>query len=167
MSFVPRRAGIFAALGDHFKRGDLWTVGIGLAVGGRREIWIAAAIGRRRAIERRDARSRIELRQAIEGLVGISVLRPVLAKLPEVVIKRTILLRQKNDVIESFNVRGIWGWATPNRRRIADGAAAAKKKTHRTEPAKGSAFHEPGHRMAVPFACSRAGGPGAPAVATT
>jgi hypothetical protein len=83
------------------------------------------------------------------------------------VIEGAIFLRQKNDVIENFNVCGIGGRATPNRRRIANGAAAAKKKTHRTEPTNRSAFHEPGHKMAVPFACSREGGPGAPALATT
>ena len=105
------------------------------------------------------ARTGIELRQAIERLIWIAVLGPVITERAEIVIERAILLRQKNNVIENFNVWGVGRRASTNRRGIANGAAAAKKEAHRTEPTKRCVFCEPGHRMAVPFARSREGGP--------
>ena len=56
---------------------------------------IAARIGWRRSIP-----GRIELRQSVKGLIGIPVLRPVLAKCAEVVIERAVLLSQENNVID-------------------------------------------------------------------
>ena len=47
------------------------------------------------------ARRRIELRQSVEGLIGIAVLRPVLAQLAEVLIEGAVLLGQNDDVTET------------------------------------------------------------------
>jgi hypothetical protein len=43
---------------------------------------------------------RIELAQAIKRLIGVSVLRPVLAKRAEVIVQRTVFLNHENDVID-------------------------------------------------------------------
>ena len=50
------------------------------------------------------AAGRVELRQAIERLVGNSVLGPVLPHSAEVVIQRAILLGKKHDVVERRDI---------------------------------------------------------------
>jgi hypothetical protein len=64
-------------------------------------------------------------------------------------------------VVENGNGFGIRG-RTSNRRGIPNRPAAAKEKAERTQPAKGSVIYEPGHRMVVPFDCSREVRPGVP-----
>ena len=40
------------------------------------------------------------MRQSVKGLIGIAIVSPVLAKLAEIVVEGTVLLRVKDDVID-------------------------------------------------------------------
>jgi hypothetical protein len=47
----------------------------------------------------RDARSGIKLRQAVERLIRIAILSPVLPHRAKVVIERSVLLNHEDDVV--------------------------------------------------------------------
>jgi hypothetical protein len=53
-------------------------------------------------VQRRSARSWIELRQAIERYVGEIVIAPILPQRSEVMIEAAILLRQEDDMVQDF-----------------------------------------------------------------
>src|SRR5690242_7067676 len=117
MGFVPRGAGVLGALGEQFERSYGRTVGVYLAIARRRKRGVATGYGWRRPVERRNTRRGIELRQAIEGLIGIAVLCPVLAQLAEVLIEGAVLLGQNDDVTETAEA-GYGGGLRPRRRRL-------------------------------------------------
>ena len=75
------------------------------AVAGRRIVGVASGDGRRRFKERRRAAGRVELRQAVERLVRVTIVRPVFPHRAEVVIERPILLGKKHDVLDRRKIR--------------------------------------------------------------
>src|SRR5271165_1211218 len=81
------------------------------AVGRRRLVWIATWIRRSRTEKWRSSCCGVELRQPIERLVWITILCPILAQGAEIVIERTILLRNEDDVIDRRQGRR-WGCAS-------------------------------------------------------
>ena len=78
------------------------TIGIDHAINRRigvpGESRIASGICGRSTHRRTDRK----LRQAIERLIGVAVIRPVLPKFAEVVIERAILLDHENDVVDGI-----------------------------------------------------------------
>src|SRR4029077_8247789 len=100
---VPGRAGILDALCDQFVRGNVRAVAVYRKVtrdgAGRIATWIC----RRRSVKGQNPRSRIELRQAGEGLVVDAICRPISTQCAQVVIQRTVLLCHEDDVLEYVN----------------------------------------------------------------
>ena len=141
MGFVPQGAGVLSALREQFVRSYGRTVGVYLAIAGRRKRRIATGYGWRRSVERRNARRRIELRQAIEGLIGIAVLRPVLAQFPEVLIEGTVLLGQNDDVMEAAEA-GCGGGLLLRHRRLRQSSC----RQHCSDP-------DDEERLAIPHYC--------------
>lgn len=76
---------------ERWHRSELCTC---VTSGRRKRRWIAPRVCRRCSCWN------IELRQAVKCLVRKSVLRPIFAQRAEIVIKRTILLCQEDDVIQ-------------------------------------------------------------------
>ncbi len=67
---------------------------------------VATRIGWWRSIKRRNAGSWIKLRQTIKRLVRESVLSPILTQSAEIMIKRPVFLRQKNNMVYWPDVDG-------------------------------------------------------------
>src|SRR5215469_5056068 len=99
MTLIPRGARVLSALGNQFERVDLGAFAVDGAVCGRRKRWIAPRIAGRCAIKRRNAGRGIELRQPVERLVEISVLLPIEPQFSEVMIEGSVLLNDKDDVV--------------------------------------------------------------------
>src|SRR5579864_8032319 len=108
MRLVPGRARVFCTLREQFERCDLRTVAVYGAVLGRWIGRVATGICRRWSVVWRQSCSRIELRQAVEGSIGVTVIRPVLAEFTEIVVERTIFLHHEDNVIELRDPR----WST-------------------------------------------------------
>jgi len=66
----------------------------------RRERRVAAGVRRRWCIQWRRARGWIELRKAIERLIRIAVLGPVISQRAEVIIERAVLLHHEDNVLQ-------------------------------------------------------------------
>ena len=96
---VPRWARVFDALRDKMVGSD-GIAGVISAVGRRWLVRIAARIRRSRTSQWRSSCCGVELRQPIERLVWVAILRPIFAQSAEIVIERTILLRNEYDVID-------------------------------------------------------------------
>src|SRR5215469_4004525 len=73
---------------------------------GGRSRGIAAWIRRWRPGIRRRPGRRVKLRQPVEGLIRVPVLRPVLSQGSEIAVKRAILLRQEDNVINTLETGG-------------------------------------------------------------
>src|ERR1700723_3061756 len=90
VDLIPGRARVFNTLRSQMIRSNQGSR-VEDAVRWRRIIGIAARDGWRSS-------TRVELGQAIKGLIGITVLRPIFSQRAKVVIERSILLRHENDV---------------------------------------------------------------------
>ena len=97
MRFIPKWTGLFVTYGCHVKRSNRHT-GVGHTCGRRQLRRIASWIGR----SERGICRRIELRQAIECLIGNPVLRPVFAQFSKIVVERAVLLQKEDDVIQAL-----------------------------------------------------------------
>jgi hypothetical protein len=128
---VPGRAGVFRALREQLERWNSRTMFVDYAV---LRGWIgriATGIGRRWFVVRWQSGSRIELRQAVEGSIAITVICPVLAQFAEVVIERAILLRHEDDVIELRESK--WKIRLQRLSRGAEGAATENETSGLTD----------------------------------
>src|SRR5581483_2250894 len=108
MAFVPGWSGILDALRCQMERCNRRTVRIYNAVVQLRRVsgWIIREGGVTSRIRGRCSGWDIELRQAVEGLIGKSVLSPILAQGPKVMIERAIFLGEKDDVIQRLQRSG-------------------------------------------------------------
>src|SRR6185437_8354420 len=105
MRFVPGRAGVLNAHGMEMKRLNR-VAGVKNAIPGGRTGGIASRIGGSGSAKRSCAGSGIELGQAIEGLVRIAILCPVLAQRAEVAVERAVLLEHDDDVVYGRKASG-------------------------------------------------------------
>jgi hypothetical protein len=105
VGLVPGRAGVLCADGIEME-GCRRVGGVIGAVAGRRKAGVAAGVAGGRCVEGRDAGGGVELRQAIERLIGIAAFRPVFPQCAHVIIKGPILLHHKHDVIEQGEIGG-------------------------------------------------------------
>src|SRR5260370_15761163 len=105
MALIPGRARVFYALSKQMIRSNQ-IIGIKNAIARRRRTGITTWNGWGCRKQRRLARSRIELGEAVEGLIWIAILGPVSSQGAKVVSERAILLRQENNVIENGDVLG-------------------------------------------------------------
>ena len=96
MTFVPRRAGVLQTLSQQMISGHGGTLRIhGAIAAGKCESWITTRIGGSRA----RGRGCGKLWKAIERLIGIPKIDPVLPHGAEVMIKGSVFLGHENDVI--------------------------------------------------------------------
>src|ERR1700722_16467995 len=100
MSFIPERTLIFFADSPYLagiqlkcvERKGLNLVGVVLSA----TIGIGGESAARHSGRERSER-RIKLRQAIEGLIGNAVVRPILTHVSEIMVPRKNVLSKKND----------------------------------------------------------------------
>ncbi len=146
MRFCPRRAGVFNAHALEMKGLNRRAKWINLAeqVVRIRERRIAAGIGGRRASI--GVACGIELRQTIKGLIGNSILCPVSAQCAEVAIEGTVLLGDKNNVVNALQAGREFGRnsaAVDGNRAIGarGGTASPSAKTETTVSGIGREDH--------------------------
>src|SRR6266404_7142835 len=103
VGFCPGRTGVFHAHCLELKRWLSGTARVYLAKRIRRirECGVAAGVGRRSGRVRRWS----ELRQPIKLLVRNAVSCPVAAYRPKIAVKRAVLLRKEDNVIDALQAR--------------------------------------------------------------
>src|SRR4051794_21591236 len=97
MRLIPCRTRVLETHGLQVIRRK-WIVGIEKALVGRRKGWIAAGIARC------GTGRYSKLGQAIELLIRITILCPILTKRPKVMVKGAVLLRHEHNMIDRLYV---------------------------------------------------------------
>src|SRR5579863_6034816 len=105
MTLVPERTLLLLTHRCEMKRADLVVAIRDANIGrGKRLGRIASRDCGRRRLQGSNSASRIELRQTVERLIRDIIRGPVSAQRAEVVIERTILLGEDDDVVQALQV---------------------------------------------------------------